>query len=124
MPEPKPYLYCSKGFTMEEIVRIYQKYCKDLNDPEDIWIEGYDEFLEYRSDIEIRKTELTSELKPIVRWCDQVVLRNGLHYIDIFGEGLYDDSYRKKRYPTTHWWWYLDKVKSGELPTPDIENGI
>jgi len=119
-----PFLYCSKGFTMEEIVKIYHKYCKDLNDPEDIWIEGYDEFLEYRSDIEFRKSELPDHLKNNVRWCDGVVLRNGLKYIELFGEGLYDDSYRKKRYPMTHWWWYLDKVKSGELTKPDIERGL
>lgn len=120
MPEVIPSFYCSKGITIDEIVRIYQKYCKDLNDPEEIWIEGYDEFLEYRGDIELRKSELTDELKAIVNWSDAVVLKNGLKYIEIFGEGLYDDSYREKRYPTTFWWWYLDRIKSGKLQVPNL----
>ncbi|NTW50108.1 MAG: hypothetical protein HGB19_10325 [Chlorobiales bacterium] len=124
MPEPNPAFYCSKGITIDEIVRIYHKYCLDLNDPEEIWIEGYDEFLEYRSDIELRKAELTNALQTIVRWCDEVVLRDGLKYIEEFGEGLYDDLYRQKRYPTSHWWWYLDRIKLGTLQAPDLSKSV
>lgn len=124
MPEVTPDYYCSKGITIDEIVRIYQKYCRDLNDPEEIWIEGYDEFLEYRGDIELRQAELTQELKEIVRWGDEIVLKNGLKYIEIFGEGLYDDSYREKRYPKAFWWWYLDRIKSGDLQAPNLPRHV
>lgn len=107
--EPVPQLYCSKGYTIEELLKIYEKYCHDLNDPEEIWIEGYDEFLEYRSDLEIRKNEWSSEQAKRIHDNDQIVLKNGYNYIKIYGEGLYDDHYREKRYPRSHWWWYLDR---------------
>lgn len=119
---PIPDLYCSKGFTIEELLKIYEKYCRDLSDPEDIWIEGYDEFLEYRSDLEIRKSEWSDSQTRRIQTCDEVVLKHGYAYIQLFGEGLYDDSYREKRYPLTHWWWYLDRIKEGSMPAPDLQS--
>ncbi len=120
--EPTPSLYCSRGFTITELVKIYARYCKDLADPEEIWIEGYDEFLFYRSDIEIRKNELTPELAAEVRRNDAIVLDKAYKYLEEyeFGIGLLEDSYRRKRYPLSHWWWYVDKIHDGDLPKPDL----
>jgi hypothetical protein len=119
-------LYASRGFLITELVAIYGKYCKDLGDPDDIWIDGYDEFLYYRSDIEIRKSELTEELAKEVRRCDAIVLNNAYQYIEVreHGTGLYDDEYREKRYPTSHWWWYADRIHFGKLSKPDLSQPI
>lgn len=118
-----PELYASRGFTIDELVRIYARYCTDLADDEDIWIAGYDEFLFYRSDIEIRKDELSEAQKREVNKWDKVVLKNAYKYLIEyeFGDGLLDDSYRKTRYPTSHWWWYVDKIKNGTLKPPNLE---
>ncbi|MDX2128415.1 MAG: hypothetical protein SFU91_05205 [Chloroherpetonaceae bacterium] len=119
--EKTPHLYASRGFTMDELVRIYSRYCRDLGDPEEIWIEGYDEFLFYRSDIEIRKSELTNEQAREVRRCDAIVLQNAYQYLEVyeFGLGLLDESHRKT-YPKSHWWWYVDEIHFGKMSKPDL----
>ncbi len=126
MMQPTPKLYASKGFLIKELVKIYAKYCQDLDDPEEIWIEGYDEFLFYRSDIELRKDELTPELEKEVRWADAIVLQNGYKYLEVYehGLGLLDDAYREKRYPESHWWWYVDRIHHGELEKPDLSKPV
>ncbi|KAK3604914.1 hypothetical protein CHS0354_000577 [Potamilus streckersoni] len=118
----EPELYTSEGFTIDELVRIYKKYIDDLNDPREIWIDGYDEFLFYRSDIEIRKKELTHEQRLIVLWCDNVVLREAYSYFMEyeFGLGLLDDWYRDTHYPKHHWWWYVDKIFLNEMEKPTL----
>jgi hypothetical protein len=117
-----PKLYASRGFTIDELVRIYARYCTDLADDEGIWISGYDEFLFYRSDIEIRKDELNDAQKEEVRKWDKVVLKYAYKYLIEyeFGDGLLDDSYREKRYPISHWWWYVDRIKKGTLEPPNL----
>jgi hypothetical protein len=117
-----PKLYASRGFTIDELVKIYSRYCLELGDDEDIWITGYDEFLFYRSDIEIRKEELSEAQRGEVRRCDKIVLKNAYKYLIEyeFGEGLLDDAYREKRYPLSHWWWYVDRIKSGKLDPPNL----
>ncbi|MBC8043095.1 MAG: hypothetical protein IAF08_06595 [Rhizobacter sp.] len=118
--EPVPPFFNPKGTPMTEIVRTYIKLCKDLDDPDEIWIDGYDEFLEYRSDIELRKPELTDAQKTEVRWGDAVVFRRGLRYLDAFAEELLEDDHRTRYYPVSHWWWYLDRIFDKKLPKPDL----
>ncbi len=117
-----PKLYASRGFTIDELVKIYARYCADLADDESIWIPGYDEFLFYRSDIEIRKDELNEAQREEVRKWDKVVLKNAYKYLVEyeFGDGLLDDEYREKRYPVSHWWWYVDRIKKGTMEPPNL----
>lgn len=53
---------------------------------------------------------------------DAIVLERAYRYLEEyeFGIGLLEDSYRCKRYPRSHWWWYVDKIHRGELPKPDL----
>jgi hypothetical protein len=124
IPKPPP-LYSSRQLTPDELVRIYARYCRDLGDPDDIWMEGYDEFLFYRSDIELRKTEFTPEQVKEIRRCDDIVLRNAYKYLEEyeFGVGLLDDVHRR-RYPESHWWWYVDKIHFGKMSKPDLTSAL
>jgi hypothetical protein len=120
MIEPVPRLYSSRSIPIAEIIQIYWRHCDNLSDAPKTWIEGYDELFEFRSDIEIRKTDVPESLILKVRYADSVVLRNGLVYLLEFSEELLFDSFRTKRYPVSHWWWYLDKIADGVLPEPDL----
>lgn len=105
------------NWTIQEEIEFVSRYIDTLLNSDGVYFSNHlTIFLDHRDEVELYQKQfgLDEEQRRIIQEVDRKILKNISRFIGAWdfkpSEGnnrLHDES---------HWWWYLDKIKEGEMP--------